>query len=340
MGLGNIGDYIDENWHGGQIDGDFYEHPEIPIEENNEVAKEAKSSVWNWKHAMIRELMRGHHTCEILIKYMNVMRRFNVISEIRNFLNKYDGLIGWLVVDVSNFDEKFKYEDIPAEMRSSNLYAINATELREIISRSLISENDGTMDGLLNFEDSVDEKISYVDECTGLPCIDSLDGDFDDDERMNAVAELFFNRKWITFSEKEAFAGMDGKLAFLASAVNRKFKPKSRSNGKVEDDVKQFDVKEQDLDAGTQDVKKDVDVVNVHEASLDDIGEVKMPEKIDFVQELNKSDFSDDVEFDTPLNEGDVDLDEMFDETHIKDEIEVDDVKEDMEISNKYDWSW
>ena len=47
MGLGNIGKFIDENWHGGQIDGDFYSHPEMTIEETVRVDKKPSTLVWN-----------------------------------------------------------------------------------------------------------------------------------------------------------------------------------------------------------------------------------------------------------------------------------------------------
>ena len=49
MGLGNIGKFIDENWHGGQIKGDFYSHPEMTIEETVRVDKKPSTLVWNWR---------------------------------------------------------------------------------------------------------------------------------------------------------------------------------------------------------------------------------------------------------------------------------------------------
>ena len=163
MGLGNIGKYVDENWHGGQIEGDFYNHPEMTIEETLKVDKKPKTMVWNWKHAMTRELMRGRHKDGILFKYQEVIRRFGLYDKVSAFLDRNDGFLGWFVVDVANFDDKFGYEDMPEDMRKCNLYAYNATELREIISRSLISENDGTMDGFLNSDEGIHEEISYVD---------------------------------------------------------------------------------------------------------------------------------------------------------------------------------
>ena len=55
MGLGNIGKFIDENWHGGQIDGDFYNHPEeryvagYSVNEMEIEEKVNRDSYTNWE---------------------------------------------------------------------------------------------------------------------------------------------------------------------------------------------------------------------------------------------------------------------------------------------------
>ena len=413
MGLGNIGKFIDENWHGGQIDGDFYNHPEMTIEETVRVDKKPSTLVWNWRHALTRELMRGRHKSEILAKYRDVIDRFGIRGKAEEFLNKNDGFLGWFVVDVANFDDKFGYGDMPEELRKCNLYAYNAIELREIISRSLTSENDGTMDGFLGADDSVHEEVRYVDDYTGLPCIDDIDGIFDnDDARLAGIADYFLGRKWMTLGERNAFVNSDNKLAYLVSILRRSFAPKSKSNGKFDDIVGDYGVKQQELEAEASDAVKDVEIGNVHENVLGDIGkDVLMPEKYDIVKELKPSDFKSDVEFvdivkdknldglaitrdsefgdidveDKPesldainmveltekdykddvkfdnveefviddikdmkddefdyadLSNGDVDVDEMFDLDADKNEADVDEVPEEVEISNKYDWSW
>ena len=277
-GLGNLSAYIDENWHGGQLEGDFFAHPEIDIEENLEVEEKSTKSVWNWKHAITRELMRGKHKYEILSKYKVVIDRFDIYDTVCKFLDKNEGVLGYFIVDVSNFDDKFSYDDIPQELKDCNLYAINAIELREVINRSLVSENDGSLDGFLNSDESVDEEIYYIDECTGLPCIDSWDGESDDeDERLISIANLFLGKNWMSLSEKEQFINMEGKLPYLVSIVKRSFMPKSNSNGKFEDDINDFGVKNQDLEADSQKAFKDVEIKNIHERKLDDIGNTAMP---------------------------------------------------------------
>jgi hypothetical protein len=112
--IGNLTDFIDENWHGGQIEGDFFDHPEMQLEENLKVEKKQKKSIWNWQHAVTRELMRGKHKSEILNKYKVVIERFGIYDAVNQFLEENDGVLGYFVVDVSNFDENFSYDDIPS----------------------------------------------------------------------------------------------------------------------------------------------------------------------------------------------------------------------------------
>lgn len=437
MGLGNIGNYIDENWHGGQIHGDFFSHPEMTIEETRQVEKKPNTMVWNWRHAVVRELMRGRHKNEILFKYQDVIDRFGIRDKVEEFLDRNDGFLGWFVVDVSNFDDKFGYEDMPEEMRKCNLYAYNATDLREIISRSLISENDGTMDGFLDADDGVHEEVRYVDDYTGLPCVDDIDAIFDnDDDRLAGIADYFLGRNWMTLSERNAFVNSENKLAYLVSIVRRSFAPKSKSNGTFEDVITTYGVQPQELEAEAGKSVKEAEVDNIHENALGDLGnDVVMPEKFDVLEENRKSDFRQDVQVGSPvavveiknelkpsdyksdvefdetvkdsnldslaitresemtdiktdapdygffgdnmteltdkdyeddvkfddveefvvddvkdmkddefdyadLSKGDVDIDEMFENEADKNEAEVEEAPEEVEISNKYDWSW
>ena len=319
-GLGNLSNYMDENWHGGQIEGDFFDHPEMDIEENLQTEEKSTKSVWNWKHAVIRELMRGKHKYEILSKYKTVIDRFDIYDTVCKFLDKNDGVIGYFIVDVSNFDDKFSYDDIPQELKDCNLYAMNAIELREVINRSLVSENDGSLDGFLNSDESVDEEVYYIDECTGLPCIDDWNGESDDeDERLISIANLFLGKNWMTLSEKEKFVNMEGKLPYLVSIVKRAFTPKSNSNDYFEDDINDFDVKNQDLEADSAQALKDAEVNNIYEQKIDDIGNTAMPEKLNVENEFKKSDYCDNVDYD-----------KQFESVNIKNELKKSDFKDDV----------
>ena len=294
--LGDLTNFVNENWYGGQIEGDFYDHPQMTLQENLELQKKPSKLVWNWKHAIIRELMRGKHKPEILSKYKVVIDRFGIQNIVRQFLDKNDGVIGYFIVDVSNFDDKFTYNDIPDELKICNLYAMNATQLRQVINRSLVSQVDGSIDGFLSGNDNIDQQIYYYDECTGLPCIDDWNGQSDDDdERLQEIAKLFLGKKWMTIAEKEKFNNMQGKLPYLVSLVKRSFAPKSNSSKIIENDIQDFNVQDFDLEAVSIKSVKQAQVNNIHEAVVDDIGHTAMPEKYDIKKEFKKSDFKQDV---------------------------------------------
>ena len=327
--IGDIGGYIDENWHGGQIDGDLFSHPSFDIAEEKPEKKEQKVA-WNWRHAMTRELMRGNHRNEIILKYRDAMAKFGVTDLVLDFLNENDGIIGWFVVDVSNFDSKFSYDDMPEMLKKCNLYAMNATELREIISRSIVSENTGSLDGFLNSDDSISENISYIDEVTGLPCIDGLsEKDINKDERLLKIAWFFIGKRWMDEGQMAAFNVSDNKFGMLVDAVRKSQSIKSHATGEYSDDAKKYDV--QDTEVKVDPVKKqdDVKLTGIRQKKLDDIGTTNMPDKFDIKQETRKSDFKKDIDLEKkPLKPVDVD---KLKEKKV-DDIGETDIKEDLKM--------
>lgn len=343
MGLGDINGYIDENWHGGDIQGDLFSHPEMDVfeekaEQPAETAK--KPSVWNWRHAMTRELMRGKTRQQIMAKYRDTLERFGVFDEADAFLEENFGLLGWLVVDVDNFDEKFGYDDMPANLKAFNLYAVNATELQEVVTRSLVSENDGTIDGFFGSDDSVTETVKYVDSVTGLPCLDE-DGLNGDTNRIMAVVKHLAELGWITKGTCDYISGLEDsdKIFSIAQSISDHFKPKFKSDGKYTDVSKEFGVEDYDLEADSMGEVKNVEVYGVQENKLDDIGDVKLLGTVDVQNDLDSSDFCNDFEI-GELPDGDIDLEEIAVEDAPKDEIELENRKKDIEISNKYEWNW
>lgn len=412
---GDIGGYLDENWHGGDIAGDLFSHPEMDITDEPAPAKKEKPVAWNWRHAITRELMRGKRRDQIVAKYADAMAKFGVQDEVIEFLDDNDGIMGWLVVDVSNFDAKFGYEDIPEFMRKCNLYAVNSTELREIITRSLVSENDGSLDGFLGSDDSVSEKSTYVDEITGLPCMDGLtEEEMNQDERLDKIAKMFYGKRWLGDQDMATFNVSDNKIGILTSAIMRHGADVSESTGEFTDDAGDYGIKEIKVSVDPISQKKDIDVSNVHDAAVDDIGNTAMPvpvkvqqkyspsdiikkdieyskkspgmfemdnpkqklneiDEIDISDETGYNDFTDglneltsksyktdidlggisgelviddisdmkDDEFDFgDVSDGNVDLDEMMEEEADTNDLDINKVNKDIEISDKYDWSW
>lgn len=298
MGLGNIGQYMDENLSQVRpIDDDSFQHFDMPIEENKQLVAPAKKVVFNWKKALTRELMRGKHTQEILRKYHDFFVKYGVLDKAVAFLNQNDGLIGYFVVDVSVFDDKFGYGDIPQFMRSCNLYAINSTELQEIMDTMLSSQNDGTLDGFLCTSEKPERVVRYVDVATGLPVVENAEqcACNDNDERLQKIADLFLKKKMLGLGDYARFKGVNGKLPYLVNCVKASLAPKSNATGKHENLVADYGVKEQEAIAVSAKAQKAQEVVGVSELKVDDIGNTSMPEKMHVSRKRNAMDFVEDV---------------------------------------------
>lgn len=304
--IGNIDDYIDENWHGGNLQGDFFSHPQMTIEQDDfvEENQQKKNVVWNWEHSLIRELMRGKTREQILYKYQDVIKRFDLQIEFEEFLEDYYGVFGYLVVDVSNFDDKFKYKDMPERLRQTNLFAVNSTELQEVITRTLVSQNDGSIDGFFNSDENIHEEVVYIDETTGLPCLENVD-DFinycQEDERIKDVLKIFLNRKWITLEQKNKFQNCDGIGALLVKIIRRSSQLKSNSNGEYSDVINDYDVQDNDLYADVQEEAEEVKINNLKENKLDDIGDVSIQQDLDIKDAKSQLDDVVDIDIDKQM---------------------------------------
>ena len=314
MGLGDIGQYMDENLRQVKpIDEDSFEHFEMPIEENKQLVAPTKKVVFNWKKALTRELMRGKHKDEILRKYHDFFVRYGVLDKAIAFLNQNDGLIGYFVVDVGAFDNKFGYNDIPQFMRSCNLYAINATELQEIIDTMLSSQNDGTLDGFLGADETPERVVRYVDAVTGLPVVDNAEqcACNDDDERLQKIANLFLKTKLMGLGDYAKFKGVSGKLPYLVNCVKASLAPKSNATGKHDNLVADYGVKEQEAIADSAKAQKAQEVVGVSELKVDDIGNTSMPQPMRVSRKRSANDYVEDVSVQKRQASIDVAMDEM-----------------------------
>lgn len=287
MESGDIGDFLDENWYGGEIDGDFYEHSKNDdicdaIDEESP-RPQKKQCAWDWQYALSRALMSGRHTADILSQYGDALEKLGFLEDARAFLEDNDGWLGYFVVDVSCFDSKFGYKDIPDFMRSCNLFAVNSRSIREVVSRSLVSDSAATVDGYLSSEDGVSEEVYYVDETTGLPCLDDNSVPPRDlFKKVCDVANFLFGRKILTeeeLSRVESAEETNDALLVMCSAVQKSFKPSARGNSEVENVVDEFEIKPNELTADSASVDA-VEIKDEGELKLDDIGEVSMDESL------------------------------------------------------------
>ena len=336
MGLGNIGNYIDENFYKTTpVNEDAFSHPEMPIEENKVRVVPSGKRVIKKKKALSRELMKGLHKPEILQKYGDFFSKYNVLDKAIAFLDQNDGLIGYFVVDVSAFDNKFGYNDIPAFMRSCNLYAINSDQLQEIKDVGLVSENNGTLDGFLNSNETPKCEVRYVDSTTGLPVVENASKCFDDnDDRLQKIADLFLRQNLIKLGDHARFGQVKGKLPYLVALVKSSLKPKSAATGKHENLVSDYQVKAPVSTIECAKKQKAQAVNGLSELKVDDIGDVSMPEKVHVSRKFDASELKKDVDLNAK-QVASVDENELNSLEATEDVIDFDKVSNEIDISTK-----
>ena len=350
--LGNIHDFIEENNYGGliSVDNDFFQTTEMPIEEDVKVEKKPQIRTWNWKKAIGRALMSGYHTDYILDKYAFLISNSPNKEKILKYIQTNDGLLGYIFIDSSLFDDTFNYNNVPDGMKKYNLYAIHSPNAKEIIETTVKNENNGTMDGFLNTEDTIVKNTSYEDEATKLPVIISM-SDVDDD-KIRRIGKKLLDDGRIGIKDYDVFRNTD-KLVFLKKMF-RNNKPYIQTNIKTEDDVSDFDLVPQEMDVNIK-LQKDVDIDDLTENDYNDFEIKSQDMNVDLAESGFKSENMDIEENGNESNDGnekafdsivivkkatqDVDEEEYF-APEDGEEIEIDKIPEEQKISNKYEFGW
>lgn len=234
MSLGDIGEFLDENNYSGEPIEIGFEDSGMDIEETKFVRPKSKSKKWNWKRCFLRELMRGAPPSQILRKYGDLINKHNFLNTATKFINDNYGVIGFLVIDVSLFDDTFNYSDIPAKMRQFNAFAINSRKARKIVSTDYLNTNDGTMDGFIASDDKQLQTVTYADNDTGLNIISSMEEISDDDLVLDEVADAMLRKNIISLAERGKLKSASNKFAVLCRAMRRSLMPKVGKTGKIE----------------------------------------------------------------------------------------------------------
>lgn len=274
MSLGDIGKFLDENHYGSAIDvgGDFFAPEELSIEETVVRAVD-KSKKWNWKKAFARELMRGGYPTMIMQKYGAIIKKHNFEKTARKYLDANYGVLGYLVIDASQFNDKFSYEDIPENMRQFNAFVMNSPKIKTTHRISYVNTNDGTMDGFMQSTNRKVEEVTREEELTGLDIISSL-GNIDNElPVLDKVADVFLKRGIISFTEREKLSENKNKFANLCVAMKRHLLPKAGKTGKIENDVKDYGLANPKMAASPIKAVKNIKVT-AKEARLDNIGKI------------------------------------------------------------------
>lgn len=380
----DIGNFLDENNHGGIIDeNDFFNHPEMIITENLIEEKKPVKKVWKWKKSIAKDLMSGKHAQDIYKKYGKLITDSKSFDKIVKYIDTFDGLLGTLIIDASVFDDKFTYESVPEKYRIFNVCAVNSPDMEKVEDVTYGSENDGTMDGFLNGLDTKSVDCHFFDKKTGLEVVTSLD---EINHLLNKTALKMLNTRVMTQKQYEGFNKSRSKLNFIKKVFRGDFR--KTLNAPIENDIDEFDLKQSELNespvSGIKNInvsvaepkldsievkkvpveidiimkrdkredlpdfnvaskKSSVDMEDLKEEKLDDIGSIKN-EKIelaDDVKETNDglSEFFDDI--DVPdANKQEIDEEEFFSLENTDDEIEFDKKPKKQDISNNYEFGW
>ena len=353
----DIGNFLDENNHGGIIqENDVFTHPEMVIEENIIEDKKPIKKTWNWKKAIAKELMLGKHKADIINKFGKIIENAKNRDKILNYIDKYDGVIGFIVIDSSVFDDKFNFKNIPAKNKEYAKFAINSPKLLEQTSEIVEQEFDGTLDGFLNSDDKATKNIYYIDEATGMMPINSIDVIAYED--LITIAEEMYENKAITFSQLKAINNAKNPITIMKK-IWRGDNNKTL-NAPIENVVDDYQLNPYEIN---EDINKQQDNINmtVIENKLDGVdvdnsygvGEIEInPTKEEEVDEFEIKDYDDEFETDD-LKESeyddfelfddvkqDIDEDEYFAQDLFDDDIKIDKKQEEFKVSNKFEFGW
>lgn len=381
----DIGKFLDENNHGGIIEeNDFFNHPEMDIVENVIEEKQPERKVWKWKETIARELMSGKHAKEIYHKYGKLITDSKFFDKIVKYIDKFDGLLGTIIVDASAFNDKFTYDNIPLKYRQFNLFAINSKNMEKVENTTYTSDVDGTIDGFLGGNETKEVDNTFYDKDTGLEVINEFSC-VNSDEVLFATAKKMLETGFMTQKQFEGFQKSSYQLNFIKKIFRGDFR--KTLNAPIENDISTFGLKQQELtekpSAGIKNInvsvaepkldsikitkpevivvtiKKDkredlpdfnvaskkssVDVEDLKEEKLDDIGPIKN-EKVEVADDVKEvkdglSGLFDDI--DVPdANKQEIDEEEFFAQDNTDEEIEFDKKPKKQDISNNYEFGW
>lgn len=145
-----------------------FDIPEEKVEAKTEAVKQPIS---NWKFVINRAFMRGLTTRDILNSIGDEIDHLGNAQEIRDYMDKYEGLMGTVFLDISVLDKGFPISAIPKKFVPFHKFAINCKNRKKVVSRAVSGGVSGDIDSFLNSTDRLQESTSEVCCLTGLPIL-------------------------------------------------------------------------------------------------------------------------------------------------------------------------
>lgn len=154
------------------IEADFFSGGfDIPEEKIVKQEKVVEPSIPNWKFVVNRAFMRGLTANDILNSIGEEIKKLDNAEEVLKYIQKYEGLIGTVFVDISVLDKGFPISAIPKKFEQLHRFAINCKNFKKEVDRSLVGMKGGEIDDFLNSNDELQETVREVCQLTGLPVL-------------------------------------------------------------------------------------------------------------------------------------------------------------------------
>lgn len=144
---------------------------DIPEEKVETKAEVVKQPISNWKFVINRAFMRGLTTRDILNSIGDEIDCLGNAQEIRDYMDKYEGLMGTVFLDISVLDKGFPISAIPKKFVPFHKFAVNCKNRKKVVSRAVSGGVSGDIDSFLNSTDRLQESTSEVCCRTGLPIL-------------------------------------------------------------------------------------------------------------------------------------------------------------------------
>lgn len=167
----DLGNFLDQKHINQEVGDNIYSPVEMDIVE--QIPQQKQEEVYtfsDWRQRIGNLLMQGYHKKQILAMFKNNIKIANNQSEVIEYLEQNDGILGTIALDCG-LNNNTKYS---SKMKKFNKYAINCD--CDNYKQSYVRKNssDGSIDGLLNEQAKmIKSKVAYCKKC-GLPVIKSF----------------------------------------------------------------------------------------------------------------------------------------------------------------------
>lgn len=253
----DLGNFLDEKHIKQEIGDNIYSPVQMDIvEQQIQIKEKPRYEFSDWQERVGNMLMQGYHKKDILARYQSNIKIANNFSQVEQFIDQNDGLLGTVIIDCRlNNDTKYA-----SKMKKFNKYAINCE--CGTYKQSYIRKNssDGSIDGLLNESAKmIKSKVAYCKK-SGLPVIKSFNAI--KISKLNEVVDTLVSDGYITQKKGKAIKSSKNILSDLQDLFVNKVGVYTFNNkkGKLDKTAQQYKLSEMDVEADVINVSGNLDM--------------------------------------------------------------------------------